>query len=127
MPRIHGCAPVGDRRAGGRANAVGAPLGQELPTATLFGSSVDSDVFSAWIRMDLPPKLTESGVIVTDNASFHKRRDIQEAVISAGHPIGYPPVYSPDLNPTEHKRAQAKALRRKHRCSVDELFRDHKL
>jgi len=77
--------------------------------------------------MDLPPKLTESSVIIMDGASFHKRRDIQEAVISAGHLIEHLPVYSPDLNPTEHKRAQAEALRRKHRCSVDELFRDHKL
>ena len=134
MPRIHGYAPVGercsgihDRRAGGRANAVGALLGQEPLTVTLFDSSVDSDVFSAWIRMDLLPKLTESSVIIMDNASFHKRRDIQEAVISAGHLIEYLPVYSPDLNPIEHKWAQAKALRRKHSCSVDELFRDHKL
>ena len=134
MPRIHGYAPVGERcfgvqdgRAGGRTNAVGALLGKELLTVTLFDSSINSDVFSAWIGQDLLPKLPENSVIVMDNASFHKRRDIHEAVASAGHIVEYPPVYSPDLNPIEHKRAQAEALRRKQRCSVDELFRDNKL
>ena len=134
MPRIHGYTPVGercsgihDRRAGGRTNAVGAISGKDLLTVTLFDGAVNSDVFYAWIRQDLLPKLPENSVIIMDNASFHKRSDIQEAVTSAGHLIEYLPVYSPDLNPIEHKWAQAKALRRKRRCSVDELFRDHKL
>ena len=134
MPRIQGYAPVGercsgiqDRRSGGRTNAVGALYGNRLLTLSLFDGSINTDVFSAWIKQDLLPKLPENSVIVMDNASFHKRRDIQEAVISAGHLIEYLPVYSPDLNPIEHKWAQAKALRRKHRCSVDELFRDYKL
>ena len=134
MPRTHGYAPVGercsgihDRRAGGRTNAVGALPGKNLLTVTLFDGAVNSDVFYAWIGQDLLPKLPENSVIVMDNASFHKRRDIREAVTSSGHLIEYLPVYSPDLNPIEHKRARAKALRRKHRCSVDQLFRDHKL
>ena len=134
MPRIHGYAPVGercsgvrDRRAGGRTNAVGALCGNGLLTLSLFDGGINADVFSAWIGQDLLPKLSENSVIIMDNASFHKRSDIQEAVASAGHILEYLPVYSPDLNPIEHKRAQAKALRRKHRCSVDELFRDHRL
>ncbi|MSP28540.1 MAG: transposase, partial [Methylococcales bacterium] len=32
------------------------------------------------------------------------------------------PPYSPDLNPIEHKWAQAKALSRKKNCSTDTLF-----
>ena len=57
-----------------------------------------------------------------DNASFHKRQDIQEAIVQAGHISEYLPPYSPDLNPIEKKWAQAKAIRRQKRCSVDELF-----
>ncbi len=30
--------------------------------------------------------------------------------------------YSPDLNPIEHKWAQAKLLRRKYNCNIDQLF-----
>ena len=134
MPRIHGYAPVGVRCSGihdwqvkGRTNAVGALLGSELLTVSLFDGTVDSDVFYAWIMQDLLPKLPERSVIVMDNASFHKRRDIREAVKTAGHLLEYMPVYSPDLNPIEYKWAQAKALRKKHRCSVDELFRDYRL
>ncbi len=121
------CSGIHDRRAEGRANAVSALPGKNLPTVTLFDSAVSSDVFSAWIRQDLLPKLPESSVTVMDNASFHKRHDIQEAVKAEGHIPEYMPVYSPDLNPIEHKRAQAKALRRKHRCSVDELFQRYRL
>ena len=36
-----------------------------------------------------------------DNASFHKRQDIQEAITQAGHILEYLPPYSPDLNPIE--------------------------
>ncbi len=57
-----------------------------------------------------------------DNAAFHKRQDIQAAVKEAGLILKYLPPYSPDLNPIEHKWAQAKALRRKRRCDVDTLF-----
>lgn len=134
MPRTCGYAPIGERCSGtrnrqakGRTNAVGAPHGNGLPTVTPFDGGISSDVFSARIKQDLLPKLPESGVIVMDSASFRKRRDIRETAGAAGHLIEYMPVYSPDLNPIEHKRAQAEALRRKHRCSVDELFRDHKL
>ncbi|MCP4488465.1 MAG: transposase [Gammaproteobacteria bacterium] len=134
MPRTCGYAPAGERcfgihnrQAKGRTDAAGALPGNGLLTVTLFVGTVDSDVFYARIRQDLLPKLPESSVVVMDNASFHKRQDIQEAVKTAGHLPEYMPVYSPDLNPTEHKRAQAKALRRKHRCSVDELFQRYKL
>ncbi len=134
MPRICGYAPAGERcfgihnwRAKGRTNAVGALPGNELLTVSLFDGTINSDVFYAWIRQDLLPKLPERSVVVMDNASFHKRRDIQEAVKTAGHILEYMPVYSPDLNPIEHKWAQAKALRRKYRCSVDELFKLYRL
>ncbi|WP_420836490.1 transposase [Candidatus Fukatsuia symbiotica] len=36
--------------------------------------------------------------------------------------LEYLPTYSPDLNPIEHKWAQAKALRRKRQCDIDTLF-----
>ena len=38
-----------------------------------------------------------------DNATFHKRSDIQEIIKEAGHILEYLPPYSPELNPIEHK------------------------
>ena len=43
-----------------------------------------------------------------DNASFHKRKDIQKALSEAGHTLLYLPPYSPDLNPIEKKWAHVK-------------------
>jgi len=57
-----------------------------------------------------------------DNASFHKRIDIQTAILEAGHILEYLPPYSPDFNPIEHKWAQAKAHRKQLRCSLDQTL-----
>lgn len=46
-------------------------------------------------------------------------------ITANGHILEYLPTYSPDLNPIEHKWAEAKAIRRKIQCSIDELFAQH--
>ncbi len=38
-----------------------------------------------WITQDLLPKLPPECVIVMDNASFHKRLDIQNSIREDGH------------------------------------------
>ena len=83
---------------------------------------MNSEVFHAWTVQDLLPKLPTQAVIVMDNAAFHKRQDTQQVLREAGHTIEYLPAYCPDLNPIEHKWAQAKALRRKLQCDIDSLF-----
>lgn len=93
----------------------------------LFVDSVNADVFSTWVTKDLLPKLSTSCVIVMDNAAFHKRLDIQKAIEDAGHILEFLPPYSPDLNPIEHKWAQAKAIRKQRNCSIDSLFSDYVL
>ena len=66
-------------------------------------------------------------MIILDNAAFHKRTDIQNTLRHAGHTLEYLPPYSPDLNPIEHKWAQAKARRKQSHCTVDDLFRSNQL
>jgi len=134
MPRKYGYAPVGERCFGkqdwyarGRTNVIGALIGSCLLTVGLFIGSVNANVFSAWVTQDLLPKLTTNCVIVMDNATFHKRSDIQKAIIDAGHILEFLPPYSPDLNPIEHKWAQAKSIRRKKNCSIDSLFSNYVL
>jgi transposase len=58
------------------------------------------------------PKIKKQSVIVLDNASFHKRLDIQDAIRYSNHILLFLPPYSPQLNPIEHKWAQAKAIRK---------------
>jgi transposase len=130
MPRTFGYASEGakcfgkhDWTAKQRTNVIGALAGDRLLTAALFDGGINAGVFEAWIQQGLLPVLLNGAVVVMDNASFHKSERIQEAVEAAGCLIEYLPPYSPDLNPIEHKWAQAKALKRKLRCSTDELFR----
>lgn len=129
MPRPNGYAPIGERcvdqhdwHSKGRTNVIGALLGVCLITVSLFIGSTNANVFFAWITQDLLPKLSTKSVIVMDNATFHKRLDIQQAIKNAGHILEYLPSYSPDLNPIERKWAQTKAARRKQGCTVNELF-----
>lgn len=132
MPRTHGYAKRGQRCVGvqnwqakGRTNVIGALLGITLIAVGLFFCSINSDVFYTWVTQLLLPALPKNCVIVMDNASFHKREDIQQAIRNAGHLLEYLPPYSPDLNPIEHKWAQAKSKRRAINCDIDRLFLEH--
>ena len=134
MPRRHGYAPIGQRchgrwdwHAKGRVNVIGALMNQRLIAVGLFETTIDAHVFLAWTLHVLLAQLPPAAVIILDNATFHKRADLQNTLRQAGHTLEYLPPYSPDLNPIEHKWAQAKARRRQTQCSVDELFRDHNI
>ncbi|WP_342221285.1 transposase [Candidatus Fukatsuia endosymbiont of Tuberolachnus salignus] len=58
----------------------------------LFTCSINSDVFYTWVTQLLLPSLPKNCVIVMDNASFHKRQDIQHAIINARHLTGVWPA-----------------------------------
>lgn len=129
MPRSRGYAPRGQRCYGthdwgakGRTNVIGALCAGLLLTLSLFSSSINTLVFTSWLIQDLLPKLPPRSVLVMDNASFHKGILMQKAIAEAGHILLYLPPYSPDLNPIEHKWAQAKSIRRKKKCSILQLF-----
>ncbi len=91
----------------------------------MFSSSIKSDAFYAWLTQDLLPELSAGAVIVMENATFHKRADMLAAIKEHGCIAEFLPPYSPDLNPIEKKWAQAKSIRRKLRCYIDELFYNH--
>ena len=116
------CYGVKNWHCKGRVNAIGAIMGFKLLTVCLFQTNINADVFKLWLTQDLLPKLPEKAVIVLDNATFHKRKDIIETVQKYGHILEFLPPYSPDLNPIENKWAQAKAIRRRIRCDPYQLF-----
>ena len=111
-----------DWHAKGRINVIGAIVHMTFVTLGVFSSSINADVFYVWLKQDLPPKLTTDAVIVMDTATFHKRSDRLKAITEHGCIAEHLPPYSPDLNPIEKNWAQAKFIRRKLRCSIDELF-----
>ncbi len=103
-------------------NAIGARLAGVLLSVGLTTGNVDADIFNLWLEHDLIPKLPAGAVLVMDNTTFHRRADTIALITRAGHRLEYLPAYSPDLNPIEHKWAQAKAWRRKTGVTVEELF-----
>lgn len=132
MPRQYGYSVKGTRcygredwHAKGRLNAIGAIVGMTFLTLSLFNSSINSDVFYAWLTQDLLPKVKKGAVIVMDNATFHKRSDMLQAIEDSGCIAAFLPPYSPDLNPIEKKWEQVKSIRRRWRCSIEELFINH--
>lgn len=82
-----------------------------------------SDVFYHWTQTLLLSQLPANSVIVMDNATFHKRQDIQDFIENAGHAILWLPSYGPDFNPIENTWAWVKQKRRDWRLGcVDSLF-----
>ncbi len=84
MPRTHGYSIQRQRCYGkhawgvkGRTNAIGALIGSTLIAVGLVTGSVNTAVFTAWVEQILLPNLSEKSVIVMDNASFHKGKDMQ--------------------------------------------------
>lgn len=129
MPRTHGYSNKGNRCYGthdwgakGRTNAIGAITGNTLIAIALVSGSVNTAVFTSWVEQVLLPNLHQKSVIIMDNASFHKGKDMQKMIERSGHTLLYLPPYSPDLNPIEHKWAHAKQIRRKNLCSIDKIF-----
>lgn len=132
MPRAHGYALKGQRCYGkqdwgakGRTNVIGALFGGTLLTVSLFQTTINTHIFNAWVVTDLIPQLPPQSVIVLDNASFHKGKDMIQALEQEGHTLLFLPPYSPDLNPIEKKWAQAKALRRRVGGNIEDLFQVH--
>lgn len=108
-----------------RTNVIGAMHGTVLFAVCLFECNINSDIFYSWVTEYLIPELPKKSVTVMDNASFHIRNDIQKSIIDAGHQLEYLPVYSPDLNPIEHKWSQAKRKKMETGCDIDSLFSVH--
>lgn len=135
MPRQHGYSPRGQRCFGqsnwhekGRVNVIGAlGKGFKLLTATLFNCTIKTDVFISWFKEDLLPKVADNSVLVLDNAAFHNRRQMLEAIGQRNITLCFLPPYSPDLNEIEKKWSQAKAIRRRTGCNVDSLFSEYGL
>ena len=62
------------------SNSIGALIENRLLTVGVFDCSVNTKVFEYWIKQDLLPKLKETSVLITDNATFHTGKRLKELV-----------------------------------------------
>ena len=134
MPRLSGYSMIGTRTYGinnwqerGRKNVIGALLNSRILTCSVFRCTINSDVFSAWVEEDLLEELNEKSIIVMDNASFHRRKDMKEKISSMGHILEYTPKYSPHLNKIEQKWSQVKAKIRETGRDIEYVLENYDL
>ena len=109
-------------------SAIGLDTSQSMGAQSLvLEDNVNQHAFLGYLEHILLPTLNKGTILVMDNWTIHHGHEVRDLVETFGCQLLYLPSYSPDLNPIEHKWAQAKSKRRKYRCGIDELFKEHNL
>ncbi len=72
-----------------------------------------SDLFEYWFSSQLMPILPKDSVIVMDNASFHRKKQLFSIAQEYKHRLIFLPPYSPELNPIEKFWNKLKRLLKK--------------
>ena len=92
--------------------------GQWLAPET-FEGTCDAKRVNEWLEQKLIPVLKTPSVVVMDNASFHKKKQIKAILKKHGHALLPLPPYSPDFNPIENSFG---ALKRKREFAPPETL-----
>ena len=120
MTRLYGRAKNG-------ARAVDATPDGHWSTTTMISSirlngstvpmvvngATNKEVFKIYVKKFLLPSLDKGDVVILDNLSAHKGKEIRELIESVGAEIWFLPPYSPDLNPIEKMWSKVKSILRK--------------
>ena len=83
--------------------------GLDLNAYTLLEDSVNSNAFLAYIKHVLVPTLKPGQLVIMDNYSIHKNKQVRQLIGRAGCYLVYLPTYSPDFNPIEMIFSKIKA------------------
>ena len=104
----YGCNEQGQRfyafksgRRQGRVNMIAALCQQQIMAPFTVLGACNRTVFEIWLSHCLLPQLKPGQVVVMDNATFHKRGQIEQLIQDADCQVLYLPPYSPDLNKIE--------------------------
>jgi transposase len=115
--RIHESTPGGHWKI---LTILGAMrLGGMKGTMTI-PEATDGDIFLAYIEHILCPTLQPGDVVVMDNLSSHKVKEVRELIEAKRAEVLYLPPYSPDLNPIEKAWAKIKQYLRSVRARTQQ-------
>ena len=78
-----------------------AQRGNEQLAPVLFSGTCSALLVEEWLENHLFKELTESSLIILDNAPFHRKSKLHELAEKHDHKILFLPPYSPDFNPIE--------------------------
>lgn len=117
--RLYARAPKGRRARGTRPHQRGKNVSmisaislKGVVTSINLLGSIDGLTFEAFVLRKLIPKLWEGAVVIWDNYSIHKGKEIEKAIAKAGAKLIYLPPYSPDFNPIENCWSKIKSILR---------------
>jgi len=79
----------------------------------MLDGPVNGEAFKTYVKKALVPTLKPGDLVIMDNLSSHKGKDVRLAIRSARAKLILLPKYSPDLNPIEQVFAKLKHLLRK--------------
>ena len=95
-----------------RVNTVAAVIhgkeGAKKLAPLCYQGSMKADRFERWIECDLLKTIGAGKTIIMDNASFHRKKQLNEICGKAGVGLLFLPPYSPDFNPIEKDWANMK-------------------
>lgn len=119
LARRYGRAPGGQRAHGTRpinwshnVSLIGALSTAGVVAVMSVAGSTDAAAFCTYLRQVLAPRLGARDVVVMDNLSVHKVREVRRIVSGSGARLLYLPPYSPDLSPIEQCWSKVKTYLR---------------
>ena len=71
-----------------------------LTHSMIYQDTANSNTVYAYFQ-DCLPKLTTPSVIILDNVSYYKSKQLEDLFNRHNHKLIFLPAYSPDLNPIE--------------------------
>lgn len=100
-------------RATQRVSMIAAYCQKKVFAPMTFTGYCNSHLVESWFEQVLLPHLKPNQVVILDNASFHRKSQLQDLLDTVGcHLLPLSP-YSPDLNKIEHVWQKIKSIVRK--------------
>lgn len=127
MTRLYGRAKNGarvvDSAPGGHWNTTTMISSVRLDGSTapmVVDGATNKEVFKVYVEKFLLPTLRNGDVVIMDNLSAHKNKEVRQLIESVGAELWYLPPYSPDLNPIEKMWSKIKAILRKLKARTEQ-------
>lgn len=105
-----------------RVNIIAAYTCEGIKASFAFEGSCNTQVFESYIENVLCTTLKHQQVVIMDNASFHKSKNIKNLIEAQGCQLLFLPPYSPEYNPIEHYWGVLKCCVKKVRKTVADIW-----